>query len=334
MRAHNATFSWSAAPSAASALLILGPLLAAALLHLLAPSASAQLAFGANERLASNDMRIRLTVPAGTLARIDATTDLTNWSPFLTVSAGSLVHTDTFAPYLSGRYYRALEVPAGTMTGDHVPADQSDIVIRPVTHASFVMTWNGITIYNDPDTGTYTGLPKANIILVSHDHTDHWDSAVITAQKDASTKIVAPQNTYNQFSATLKASTIILANGASTNISGIEILAIPAYNANHAKGAGNGYVVTLGGKRFYMAGDTGDISEARALQNIDVAFIPMNTPFTMTVQQAAAMVRAFAPRIVYPYHFRNQDGTLANLTTFKNLVGQDLKIEVRARKWY
>lgn len=319
---HSTARYWSAA------------LCAAFVLHATPPSSHAQLAFGANERLASNDMRLRLTVPAGTLARIDSTTDFVRWDPFLTIGAGSLTHTDTFAPYAPERFYRAYQVSAGTMTGDHIPAEQSDIVIRPVTHASFIMTWNGITIYNDPDTGTYTGLPKANIILVSHDHGDHWDNAVITAQKEATARIIAPQVAYNAFNATLKAATTILANGASITISGIEILAIPAYNGNHPQGAGNGYVVTMGGKRFYMGGDTGDIVEARALQNIDVAFVPMNTPFTMNVTQAAAMVRAMRPRIVYPYHFRNQDGTLANLTTFKNLVGQDLGIEVRARKWY
>jgi L-ascorbate metabolism protein UlaG (beta-lactamase superfamily) len=97
---------------------------------------------------------------------------------------------------------------------------------------------------------------------------------------------------------------------------------------------GNGYVLTLGGKRIYMSGDTGDIPETRALQNIDVAFLCVNVPFTMTVNQAAAVTRAFAPKVVYPYHFHNQDGTYSNLTSLKSLVGYDLPIEVRIRKWY
>jgi L-ascorbate metabolism protein UlaG (beta-lactamase superfamily) len=145
---------------------------------------------------------------------------------------------------------------------------------------------------------------------------------------------VANQDVYNSFTTTLRNSTIVLRNGDTTNLFGVHIEAVPAYNGNHPQGSDNGYVVTIGGKRFYMSGDTGDIPETRALQNIDVAFLSMNEPFTMTVQQAAAVTRAFAPKIIYPYHFRNQNGTFANFTTFKSLVGTDLQIDVRIRKWY
>ncbi|HUS35020.1 MAG TPA: MBL fold metallo-hydrolase, partial [Verrucomicrobiae bacterium] len=175
---------------------------------------------------------------------------------------------------------------------------------------------------------------KADIILIGHEHTDHFDAPTITSVKTATGKIVTTQTVYNSLSTTLRASTTVLANGQSTTISGVEILAVPAYNSNHPQGTGNGYVVTLGGKRIYMSGDTGDIPETRALQNIDAAFLCMNVPYTMTVQQAASVTRAFAPKVVYPYHFRNQDNSLANLNTFKTLVGTDLPIEVRFRKWY
>jgi L-ascorbate metabolism protein UlaG (beta-lactamase superfamily) len=133
---------------------------------------------------------------------------------------------------------------------------------------------------------------------------------------------------------TFRNNTIVLTNGASTNVLGIHIEAVPAYNANHALGSGNGYVLTIGGKRLYMAGDTGNTPEMRALTNIDVAFLCMNLPFTMSVSDATNAVRAFRPKVVYPYHYRNQGGDTANAATFKQWLGTDLGVEVRLRKWY
>jgi len=104
---------------------------------------------------------------------------------------------------------------------------------------------------------------------------------------------------------------------------------VPAYNSNHPKGRGNGYVLTIGGKRIYMSGDTGDIPETRALQDIDVSFVCMNLPFTMSVDQASDVVRAFRPKVVYPYHYSQ-----SNVNSFKQKVGTDLGVEVRLRKWY
>ena len=139
---------------------------------------------------------------------------------------------------------------------------------------------------------------------------------------------------YNSLSATLKNLTTVLANGASTTVSGLTIEAVPAYNANHPVGVGNGYVVTFGGRRFYFSGDTGDVAEIRALSGIDAAFLCMNVPFTMTVAQAASTTRDMKPAVVYPYHYRNQDSTLSNLVSYRQLVGTDLNIEVRTRAWY
>jgi L-ascorbate metabolism protein UlaG (beta-lactamase superfamily) len=99
-------------------------------------------------------------------------------------------------------------------------------------------------------------------------------------------------------------------------------------------GTGNGYVLTLGGKRIYLSGDTGDIADMHALQNIDVAFVCMNSPYTMLTTEATNAVRAFRPPVVYPYHYRNQDGTTGNAALFKQQLGSDLGIEVRLRKWY
>jgi L-ascorbate metabolism protein UlaG (beta-lactamase superfamily) len=314
------------------------------LLWIGAPGAFAQLSFTAQpDFLTNREARVRLSVPAGAAARVDVSTNAIEWNGFLTVAAGavtptSITHTDSFAPYTPVRYYRAEQLAAGVVTGDNIPTANGDIVIHPVTHASFVMTWNGITIYNDPDTGNYTGLPKADLILISHDHTDHWDNTVIANQKNTTVTIITPKAVTTLLTASLRPACITLSNGMSTNILGIQVDAVPAYNASgaiyHTNGIGNGYVLTLGGKRIYISGDTGDIPETRALQNIDVAFVCVNVPYTMTVAQAALVTRAFAPRIVYPYHFRNGDNTFANLTQFKSLVGTDLGIEVRIRKWY
>jgi L-ascorbate metabolism protein UlaG (beta-lactamase superfamily) len=139
---------------------------------------------------------------------------------------------------------------------------------------------------------------------------------------------------FDRFSTALQDLTTVLTNGAATEIAGVAVTAVPAYNANHPKGAGNGYVLTLGGRRIYFSGDTEDIPEMRALENIDVAFVCMNLPFTMTVAKASSAVRAFRPRVVYPYHYRNSDGTFADLNAFRRQVGTDLGVEVRLRKWY
>lgn len=312
-----------------------GPqLFAAALFIFTAGEVDAQPAFAPVQMFTNREARLQFTLPAGTTARVDVSSNLIDWNGWLTATGASITHTDTFAPYAAVRHYRAQQIPAGSLTGDNFPTANGDLVIHPVTHASFLMTWNGLAIYNDPDTANYTAFPKADLILIGHDHSDHFDAATIGSVKSTTGKIVTTQTVYNLLSTTLKASTIVLRNGESTNLFGMQIDAVPAYNSNHPLGVGNGYVLTLGGKRIYMSGDTGDIPETRALQNIDVAFLCMNVPFTMTVNQAAAVTRAFAPQIVYPYHFKNQDGTLANLASFKSLVGTDLGIEVRVRKWY
>ena len=133
----------------------------------------------------------------------------------------------------------------------------------------------------------------------------------------------------------LRKQTTALANGETKSLHEIKIEAVPMYNLTperlkfHNKGRGNGYVLTLGGKRVYISGDTEDIPEMRALKNIDIAFVCMNLPYTMDVNQAAGAVREFRPRIVYPYHYRGSD-----VEKFKSLVGNDRGVEVRLRDWY
>jgi L-ascorbate metabolism protein UlaG (beta-lactamase superfamily) len=223
-----------------------------------------------------------------------------------------------------------------------------NLVVRPVTHASFVMSYRGKTIYVDPDgaTSLYAGIPKADYVLITHTHSDHFDATTIAGVINTNARIIAPQAVYDSMSAAMQAITTVLDyNAASTPPDNIDLLdelsallfnvrAVPAYNSNHPFGGGNGYVVAIDGKRIYISGDTGAQPELRALENIDIAFVCMNTPFTMTPADAVSLVRDMKPKIVYPYHYRNEGGSTGNAITFKNLMSTDFSIEVRLRKWY
>ncbi len=281
---------------------------------------------------------LRWTGNPGSTQQLQVSSNLLDWQILTTsTAAASNQQTDSGAAYQSWRAYRVVDLGSTDhLTGDHLPTELGEVVIHPVNHASLVFQWQDHLIYNDPVGGAtpYNGLPRADLVLVSHSHGDHFHAGTLTAVLDAEGWIIAPAAVYSSLSPTLRARTIALANGQSTNLLGLTVEAVPAYNANHPRGAGNGYVVTLGGRRLYFSGDTGDIAEMRALTDIDAAFVCMNVPFTMTVAQAVSAVREFKPRVVYPYHFRNSDGTRANTNLFKTQVGTDLGIEVRLRNWY
>jgi L-ascorbate metabolism protein UlaG (beta-lactamase superfamily) len=292
------------------------------------------------QQLTNREVLLRLTASNTANVRIDAANQLPDWHPFLTLqSTGVNQHLDTAAPYLNARFFRAEQLTnSNVITGDHLVTTNGDVVIHPMYHATLVLTWNGRTIYNDPDTinaypTIYNGLPKADLILISHDHSDHFDSAKINAVTNNNTVIVVPGYVYsNNLSIAQRSMAAVLRTGELTNIFGIGIQAVAATNANHPPGRGNGYVLTLADKRFYFSGDTGAIQPLRTLADIDVAFVAMNEQFTMSVTAAADLVRAFRPKIVYPYHYQNNPP--ADLNLFKRLVGTDLGIEVRFRKWY
>jgi len=191
----------------------------------------------------------------------------------------------------------------------------------------------GDTIYIDPaHPGNIAGLPPADLILITDVHPDHMDVADIAALSGKSTEILAPAAVQDT-EKTAKA----LANGESLQWHKWKITAVPMYNVTHTmpngtpfhpKGRGNGYVLSFGGKNFYFAGDTEGTPEMRALRGIDVAFVPMNLPYTMTPQEAADAVMAFKPKVVIPYHYRGQDLQLFA----KALIGTG--IEVRLLDWY
>ncbi len=226
---------------------------------------------------------------------------------------------------------------AGMVGGDLFKTTKGDLHIQPINHATFAMGWNGETIYVDPVGGAaaFGGLPAPDLIFVTHQHGDHFDVPTLTAVAGASTKIIAPKSVYDMMPAELQAKTIVMANGEKKEVMNIGVEAVPAYNLTeerlkfHPKGRDNGYVLTIGGKRIYISGDTEDTPEMRALKNIDIAFVCMNLPYTMQVDQAADAVIAFHPKIVYPYHSRGSD-----VNKFAELVVSKSKVEVRLRDWY
>jgi L-ascorbate metabolism protein UlaG (beta-lactamase superfamily) len=204
--------------------------------------------------------------------------------------------------------------------------------ITPIMHASLVIEAGGKVLYVDPAQGSYDGRPKADYILITDIHGDHLAPQIVDQVKQAATVTLAPQAVADKLPGTT-----VIANGQSKTIGPFQVEAIPMYNLKrgpesgklfHDKGRGNGYVVTYGGKRFYVSGDTEGIPEMRALTHIDVAFVCMNLPYTMTPEEAADAVRAFHPAIVYPYHYRNSD-----LSAFKKAL-DDTGIEVRLLDWY
>jgi L-ascorbate metabolism protein UlaG (beta-lactamase superfamily) len=181
--------------------------------------------------------------------------------------------------------------------------------------------------------------PKADLILVTHTHGDHFSPETIALAGDPTTPIIAPASVAEALPESERARVTVLANGESTTWRDLVVDAVPMYNLDpqkqkfHPKGRGNGYVLTIGGSRIYIAGDTEDIPEMRALENIDAAFVCMNLPYTMDVAAAADAVLEFQPKIVFPYHYRGKDG-MSDLGEFSSLVSVNPAIEVRVLAWY
>jgi L-ascorbate metabolism protein UlaG (beta-lactamase superfamily) len=257
-----------------------------------------------------------------------------------TVLAAALV----CIPAIGGLLPAAAQAPSG----DKVATEEGgDLIIHPMHHGTFVMTWNKRTIYVDPAAApgqdreasaaaALKAFPSPDIILVTDIHGDHLSIPTLIDVAGPNTRIVAPQAVVEILpSNPLRGKAMRLSNGRTITVHGIQIEAVPMYNLTedrlqyHEKGRGNGYVLTIGGKRVYVAGDTEGVPEMRALRNIDVAFVPMNLPYTMTPKEAADAVRAFKPRVVYPYHFGKSD-----VSEFTRGVGSDAGVEVRVRNWY
>src|SRR5438270_13291820 len=248
---------------------------------------------------------------------------------------GNIIAVIASVLLLLGRF--ELSAAEQQFIGDHIPTTAGDLIIHPVEHATFLMSWAGKTIYVDPVGGKkpFEQFDRADLVLITDIHGDHRNPETVNLDTTEQSAIVAPKAVADKLSPKVKSQTTVITNGDKKEIAGIQIEAIPMYNLKpdrlkfHTKGRGNGYVLTIGGKRIYISGDTEDIPEMRQLKNIDVAFVCMNLPYTMEVEKAASAVQEFKPKIVYPYHYRGSD-----LQKFKELVSQTPGIEVRLREWY
>ena len=220
-------------------------------------------------------------------------------------------------------------------TTDKIKTSSGDLTISPVKHGTIVFQWIGKVVFVDPVGGAalYEKFGTPDIVLITDIHGDHFNKDTLSAVVKAKTIVIAPEAVAALISGNVKKRIATLANGNSVDKVGLKIEAVPMYNLTasrlkfHNKGRGNGYVITFGNKRVYVSGDTEDIPEMRALKNIDLAFVCMNLPYTMTPERAADAVREFKPKIVYPYHYRGSD-----TSKFKKLV-EDVS-EVRLRDWY
>ena len=238
----------------------------------------------------------------------------------------------------------ALAALAWTMaTGCHAQQRQKDTFTTPsgktvtftcIKHASIMIEYDGKVFHIDPVADLepktdYAQLPKANFILVTHEHRDHFDREAITLARSTATNIYVNDRVYNEWH-----SGVVLRNGDSISIApDIQIVAVPAYNTTpdreqfHPKGRDNGYVLILDGFRIYIAGDTEDIPEMASLTNIDVAFLPCNQPYTMTPQQLVKAAKSFRPKVLFPYHYSKTPINQVQLL----MAGSG--IEVRIRKY-
>jgi L-ascorbate metabolism protein UlaG (beta-lactamase superfamily) len=221
---------------------------------------------------------------------------------------------------------------ADELQSDVVKTSAGDLKMTFIGHASLMFTIGEKVVHIDPvgSEGDYSKLPGADMILVTHDHYDHLDEKVVKALSSDKTDLVFSQKCAEKSG--LKG--IVMKNGDKKTVQGVEIEAVPAYNIVHKRndgqpfhprGEGNGYVLTIGDTRVYVAGDTENIPEMKDLKDIDIAFIPMNLPYTMDPEMAAAAARMIKPKILYPYHFGETDTN----QLVKRLKDSDIEVRIR-----
>lgn len=216
---------------------------------------------------------------------------------------------------------------------DKFKTSAGELEITFIGHGTLMFKHADKVIHVDPVTreADYTQLPKADLVLITHEHGDHLDLEALKATRKIGTIVVLTEACAKQFD-----ESVVVKNGDALTVHGVKIEVMPAYNiihkrgdgaAYHPQGVGNGYVLTFGDKRVYVAGDTENIPEMAKLKQIDIAFLPMNLPYTMTPEMVAEAARSFKPKIVYPYHFGNTD-----TSKLEELLKDDKDIEVRVRK--
>ena len=237
---------------------------------------------------------------------------------------------------LAMMFIAILAVHAAAQEGfesDIIKTSAGDLKITFIGHGTLMFTFGGKTIHVDPVSkeADYTKLPKADLILLTHHHGDHLDLKALGTLRTEKTEVVLTEICAQQVKGG-----VVMKNGETKVVGGLKIEAVPAYNLVHMrsegkpfhpKGEGNGYVITFGDKRVYVAGDTENTPEMKKLEKIDVAFLPMNLPYTMTPEMVADAAKAFRPKVLYPYHFGETD---------TSKIVQSLKdtkeVEVRIRK--
>lgn len=218
-----------------------------------------------------------------------------------------------------------------TTKTDTFQTDAGELKITFLKHASLMLDFHDTIIHIDPvaKMANYSALPKADLILITHDHSDHLDPETIKAISKEGTQLIMTAPCADKL-----AGGTVLGNGQDVSVADINILAVPAYNLVHkretgepfhSKGKDNGYLLTLGGKRVYVAGDTENIPEMKGLIDIDIAFLPMNLPYTMTPEMVADAALCFKPKVLYPYHFGDTDpAELAEI--MKDFPGTEVRI--------
>jgi L-ascorbate metabolism protein UlaG (beta-lactamase superfamily) len=216
---------------------------------------------------------------------------------------------------------------------DIIKTSAGNLKITFVGHGTLMFNFGGKVIHVDPysNLADYNTLPKADLILLTHEHPDHLDLKALNAIRTGKTVVVLTEACGKQVQGG-----IVMMNGEVNTWEGLKVEAVPAYNIVHKrdtgqpfhpKGVGNGYIITFGDKRVYVAGDTENIPEMKGLKNIDIAFLPMNLPYTMTPEMVAEAARVFKPKILCPYHFGETD-----TSKVVNLLKGTPEIKVRIRK--
>ncbi len=196
---------------------------------------------------------------------------------------------------------------------DIIQTSAGDLKMIFIQHGTLMFEFKGMVIHIDPvgSYADYSTLPKADLVLITHHHGDHLDAEALNRICTEETDVILTKICREQFG-----KGTVMENGDETIIKGIPIRAVPAYNIKHLrsggipyhiKGEGNGYILDLGDRRVYIAGDTENIPEMKSLENIDIAFLPMNLPYTMTPEMVADAAKVFMPEILYPYHYGNTD---------------------------
>jgi L-ascorbate metabolism protein UlaG (beta-lactamase superfamily) len=224
-------------------------------------------------------------------------------------------------------------IPLDQYETDVIQTSAGDLKITFLGHGTLMLNFRGKIVHIDPFSGVadFSKLPKADIILITHEHRDHLDLDALASVRTEKTEIVLTETCAEQVEGG-----IVMHNGDVDTVMDVKIEAVPAYNLVHKretgepfhpKGVGNGYVLTFGDKRVYVAGDTENIPEMKELQHIDIAFLPMNLPYTMTPEMVADAAQTIQPKILYPYHYGDTD-----TSKIVDLLSEQAGLEVRIRK--